>query len=1219
MFPALRFYSLLIIVLLCTHQGMALSYSGKLVVDGKVFDGEADFHFSILDGNNTRLWQSGLLEGKTISLEVKKGRYSIDLGGELTRPLSDSVLLFGPTLNLRVQVDLRDGKGFQSAGADIPIKSVALARSAQREKQARSAMIADSVLNGSVTDTMLSPELRQSLATANDPERLKPENLSSSLRQYFANDLKPKFSTSSTKAFEHGYSEDLLNGLVGLYSALSVKENLQIGDVVDQWHDLSGQGHSFDNFSGGPKYVISKLGEIPVIAFNGNDLLWTSHNFDHLTTTGYTIISLSRNTGYKDGRIISSRNRNFLFGYHFGKVDSWYAEGWIHPSSRIDTLWHIHVGTIEAKGGDPSASFWIDGKLLASNSKGSHHTNFGPGQLQLGGWKTSTEMSTCEVAEIMIFDRQISDSERLKLEGSLAHKWGIESDILQANHPYHAYNPYGGSQAVTLKSPAVTGENITYTWNKNGEMIDGSVSTSLSVSTIESAEYSVIASNTFGTDQHTFSVSATPAPPAPENNDTPKPDVSHLINRKVVASWQNTLYIDENNSLWGVGVNWSGALGHGDGASRSKFEKVVSGRVASVGTRDNHSYFIKEDGSLWGMGYNNNGQLGIGFLGGSRSTPVEIVDHGVIDIAVGWEHTLFLKHDGSLWGMGRNINGQLGIGNYNRQPSPVLIIDGNVTQIACSGESSYALKKDGSLWSWGKNDHGRLGDGTSTKRNLPVKVVDENVTSISCRAAHLVFVKKDGSAWGFGYNGDGRIGDGSWNHRSYPVKIIDENVTAVFAGNGNSYFLKNDHSLWAVGTGKFGAFGIDTKNNYNQPVLIAENVDRAFAGANNVFYTHFDNRLKGMGESQYFLFGQEGEFYHYQPIEILDANVSAVTSGDQHSVILKSDGSVWTMGRDWESRLGNGGPDRWESEPQKIVEENVTHISSHYRHTLIIKNDGSLWAFGANWNGQLGDGSQSHRNVPKKIVDNNVTACAAGERHSLFVKEDGSLWAMGQNHKGQLGDGTTTTRTSPVKIVDQNVTAVSAGQHYSLVLKNDGSVWSRGWNDRFRLGVGTDGDRNVPTLVMSSGAVAIESGIAHSLILKSDGSLWAFGNQDQGRLGVPRYGHRNNPSMVVESGVVDISAGGNHSLLVKNDGSVWGMGHNGFGQLGMDKSGDNNWPIRILESGASSVEASRSGFSFVVMKDGSLLGFGRDEDAQLGTGRLIRTHIPVTVAERIAE
>ena len=146
------------------------------------------------------------------------------------------------------------------------------------------------------------------------------------------------------------------------------------------------------------------------------------------------------------------------------------------------------MGTIEAKGGDPGASFWTDGELLTSNHKGSHNTNFDPGQLQLGGWSNFEQMSTCEVAEIMIFDRQISDRERLKLEGSLSHKWGIESDVLQANHPYYVYNPYGGAQVVTLNAPAVTGENVTYTWNKNGELIDGANSTSLSVSTNESAE-----------------------------------------------------------------------------------------------------------------------------------------------------------------------------------------------------------------------------------------------------------------------------------------------------------------------------------------------------------------------------------------------------------------------------------------------------------------------------------------------------------------------------------------------------------------------------------------------------------------------------------------------------------------------------------------------------------------------------------------------------------
>ena len=150
-------------------------------------------------------------------------------------------------------------------------------------------------------------------------------------------------------------------------------------------------------------------------------------------------------------------------------------------------------------------------------------------------------MSTCEVAEIMIFDRQISENERLKLEGSLAHKWGIESDILQANHPYYAYNPYGGAQVVTLKAPAVTGENITYIWNKNGELIDGAVSTSLSVSTVSlpsirslPAICLVLISILFPFQRLLHHRS--------ENNDTPKPDVSHLINRKVVASWNNFLH-----------------------------------------------------------------------------------------------------------------------------------------------------------------------------------------------------------------------------------------------------------------------------------------------------------------------------------------------------------------------------------------------------------------------------------------------------------------------------------------------------------------------------------------------------------------------------------------------------------------------------------------------------------------------------------------------------
>ena len=43
--------------------------------------------------------------------------------------------------------------------------------------------------------------------------------------------------------------------------------------------------------------------------------------------------------------------------------------------------------------------------------------------------------------------------------------------------------------------------------------------------------------------------------------------------------------------------------------------------------------------------------------------------------------------------------------------------------------------------------------------------------------------------------------------------------------------------------------------------------------------------------------------------KVLDENVTDVTSGDNHSVILKTDGSLWSVGHDGEGRLGNGGND----------------------------------------------------------------------------------------------------------------------------------------------------------------------------------------------------------------------------------------------------------------------------------------------------------------------
>src|SRR5262245_56208091 len=85
---------------------------------------------------------------------------------------------------------------------------------------------------------------------------------------------------------------------------------------------------------------------------------------------------------------------------------------------------------------------------------------------------------------------------------------------------------------------------------------------------------------------------------------------------------------------------------------------------------------------------------------------------------------------------------------------------------------------------------------------------------------------------------------------------------------------------------------------------------------------------------------------------------------------------------------------------------NITQIAAGYSHSLFLKSDGSLWGMGQNYDGQLGDGTLNATNRPEQIISTGVIGIAAGAQHSLFLKSGGSLWVMGNNQTGQLGDGT---------------------------------------------------------------------------------------------------------------------------------------------------------------------------------------------------------------------
>jgi alpha-tubulin suppressor-like RCC1 family protein len=339
--------------------------------------------------------------------------------------------------------------------------------------------------------------------------------------------------------------------------------------------------------------------------------------------------------------------------------------------------------------------------------------------------------------------------------------------------------------------------------------------------------------------------------------------------------------------------------------------------------------------------------------------------------------------------------------------------------------------------------------------------------------------------------------------------------------------------------------------------------------------------------------------------------VTKISAEWEHSLFLKSNGSLWATGYNYFGQLGDGtygGTYAMTNFPEQIVASNVTAIAAGYDHSLFLKSDGSLWAMGDNQDGELGDNTTDsgnyNTNRPERIVASGVTAVAAGQYFSLFLKSNGSLWGMGLNQYGQLGNGTYNTATSPVQILAGNVTAIAAGWYHSLFLKSDGSLWAMGFNHYGQLGDGTYNNTNAPEMIVASNVTAIAGGYWHSLFLKNDGSLWAMGENGNGQLGDGTGYNTNRPEMILSSNVTAIAAGYEHSLFLKSDGSLWAMGFNYYGQLGdgtfsFTRPYGAFAPEQILSSNVTAIAAGQY-HSLLLKSDGSLWGMGYDSDGELG-------------------
>ena len=428
-----------------------------------------------------------------------------------------------------------------------------------------------------------------------------------------------------------------------------------------------------------------------------------------------------------------------------------------------------------------------------------------------------------------------------------------------------------------------------------------------------------------------------------------------------------------------VGGDPVGMIIEGSLTNELAFHTIASSSGPGV-----HTLGLMSDGTVWAWGYNHYGELGNNTNTNSH-VPVQVLDPtdptgfltGIVSISAGYLHSLALKSDGTVWAWGYNQYGQLGNNTNTDSWVPVQVKDPTGTEVLigiasvkAGVYSSLALKSDGTVWAWGHNYYGELGNNTNTPSNLPVQVLDPTdptgfltgIVSVSAGGLHSLALKSDGTVRAWGYNQYGQLGNNTDTDSWVPVQVKDPTGTEVLIGiasvKAGGYFslaLKSDGTVFAWGYNFYGELGNGTNTNSNLPVQVS---------AGFIDHTYL-------------------------------TGIVSISAGFDHSLALKSDGTVWDWGYNYYGELGNN-TNTNSNLPVQVLNPTdptgyltgIVALSAGAYSNRARQSDGTVFAWGLN-NFVLG-GNASY-NLPLQVQFETAspgtlwfdiagpTACPAGQ------------------------------------------------------------------------------------------------------------------------------------------------------------------------------------------------------------------------------------------------
>ena len=170
-------------------------------------------------------------------------------------------------------------------------------------------------------------------------------------------------------------------------------------------------------------------------------------------------------------------------------------------------------------------------------------------------------------------------------------------------------------------------------------------------------------------------------------------------------------------------------------------------------------------------------------------------------------------------------------------------------------------------------------------------------------------------------------------------------------------------------------------------------------------------------------------------------NWKSIAGGDGHTVAIKTDGTLWSWGQNLDGQLGvNNTTQRRTPVTTLLGGTNWKSIACGDDHTIALKTDGTLWSWGFNGLGQLGVNDTTNRITPVTTLlgGNNWKSIAGGSTHTVALKTDGTLWSWGSNSYGRLGVNDTTNRSTPVTTLlgGTNWKSIACGDDHTIAIQS---------------------------------------------------------------------------------------------------------------------------------------------------------------------------------------